>query len=807
MFQELRHALRAIARTKGTTAVVLLSLGLGTGVNAAVYSALSAVLLQGPAGVQDPSRLVDIYTAEFSGLPYGPSSYPDYASISSEARSLVAVAAVDDNSIANLQIDTSGLSGRVASVSPPYFSVLQLAAHAGRLLEPSDMAATPPAAVVSFSLAQNAGGAEAVVGKTLTIDQREYRIVGVAPPRFRGLHAGRDCEAWVLMDIPSSSRGDRRLSIVARLARGASRADAEEELGDISTTLASRYPATNRGDIRQKEAPRRIVPVRYSQLDPGARGQMVAIGLIVGGATVLLLAGACLNVGSLLLSRAVARRHELAIKKALGATRSRLARQLIAETLCLSIAGGALGLLFTWWTAQALPALFMAEHAGMLDTKLDLHRMMPVLMTIGAACLAGAIFGVAPVVQGTDCPAVTALRADSGGVSSQQGAGRLRAGLVGSQLSLSILLLLSTGLLVASLTHALEGDVQSTVNKIMFASIDLPGRFVDTVRGVAVRNRLLDRIAAVPGVDSVGWASTLPLGRGNRQPFRVAGSSSEVRDRVELDTNVVSAKYFRTLSLACIEGRLFTEDDRMLAPPVVVVDELLARRYFGAHAVGRELWNDRGERLEIVGVVRSGRYRTLQAPPEPTVYYPMTQDYLYRGHLLARTSGDPALLMTAIAAAINEVADGAEVLHTSTLATYLSESLVLDRLATTLVGLCGIIALAMATIGVYGVMTDAVQRRTREIGLRMALGARRRHVVRLVFTEVIYLSAAGLLIGTLLTLAMSYVARAFLFGVPPLGVVTVVIVAAALGLVVTVAAIVPLRRALSVNPNLALRAE
>jgi hypothetical protein len=245
----------------------------------------------------------------------------------------------------------------------------------------------------------------------------------------------------------------------------------------------------------------------------------------------------------------------------------------------------------------------------------------------------------------------------------------------------------------------------------------------------------------------------------------------------------------------------------MLAPPVVIVDELLARRYFGAKAVGRELLSEDGARLEIVGVVRSGTYRTLQASPQPTVYFPSSQDYLWRGHLLIRATRPPATMLTSINRAVLEVGDGAEVLQISTLETYLSEALALDRLTTRLVGLCGLIALAMSTIGVYGVMTDAVQRRTREIGLRMALGAGRTQVVRLVFTEVLSLTAAGLLAGGLATFAMSHAARAFVYGVPSLDVGTVAIVSTALAIVIAVAAVVPLRRALRVNPNIALRTE
>ncbi len=239
----------------------------------------------------------------------------------------------------------------------------------------------------------------------------------------------------------------------------------------------------------------------------------------------------------------------------------------------------------------------------------------------------------------------------------------------------------------------------------------------------------------------------------------------------------------------------------------MIVDELLARRYFGADAVGQELLDARGERVEIVGVVRSGRYRTLQPAPQPTVYYPFTQDYLWRGHLLVRTASDPAALLDAIDTAVREAGDGGDILRSATLSTYLAESLALDRVTTTLVGLCGLLALAMSSIGVYGVMADAVRRRTREIGLRMALGASRARVMRLVFSEVLYLAAAGLLAGTAMAVGSTYVAQSFVHGAPSLDIGNFAAAAVALASVVAIASVLPLRRALGVNPNIALRAE
>jgi putative ABC transport system permease protein len=801
MVVDLRHSARAIARAKSTTTILLVSLALGTGANAAVYSVLDALLFAAPPGVGNASRMVNIYTSELSGAPYGQSSHPDYLSIKTGSASFSALAAVDDHVVENVRLGESGATVRIAAVSEGFFPVLGMPPHAGRLLRTSD---AQTSAVISLELADQLGGAASVVGKTLMVRDAEYGIVGVATPRFRGLYAGRETDVWIPLAAAGTGRGERRLSIVAGLAPGVTRKQADDDLLRISTDLAVQYPTTNRGSIVEADSPRRLSARTYSRLDPAAGDRVFVIAAVVGGASIVLLASACLNVGNLLLSWAVVRRHEIAIKMALGATRARLVRQLLTETLCLSIAGGLLGVLFATWVAQALPALFMTEQAARLDTRLDAVAM---LLTVAIAAIAGALFGVVPALRGTGSGAVTALRADAGGVSEHQPGARWRAFLVSGQVALSTVLLLATGLLVMTMAHALEGDMAAASRTVAVVSLELPGRFGDPVRGLRFRNRLLENVPKLPGVEAVGWASTLPLGRGNRVPFWVEGNSPDIGDTIEFDTNVVSPGYFRAMSLPCVEGRLFDGRDQALSPPVVIIDELLARRHLGAAAVGRQFVDPKGTRVEVVGVVRSGSYRTLQQPRQPTVYYPSSQDYLFRGYLIVRTTVDPATMLAPLAQRADEAGTGENILRTATLEQHLSDSLTLDRLTTTLVGVCGLIALAMATIGVYGTMADVVQRRTREIGLRLALGAGRLAIARLVFVEAVFLAAAGLVTGVAATVAVARIGQSFVRDVPSLDLVTLAVATGALTAALVVAAIVPLRRALRVSPNIALRAE
>ena len=796
MRHDLRHAVRAIAHAKAVVTVLLLSLGLGTGVNAAVHGALDALLFDPPPGVDEAARLVTVYTSEFSGSAYGLSSLADFHSLA-ESGAFASIAAVEDSLVANVRAGEIGAMVRVAQVTDAFFTALRMTPSRGALdLRPPGDA---PAAVISFDLAAQLGGADRVVGEALVIGERTYQIAGVTPRRFRGLQIGREADVWILMTDASPSRGDRRLALVARLPSGAA---VGERLERVSSMLSEQHPATNRGSVVDPGAPRRFAAVPLSRFDPATAEQTSLLATVVGGASTLLLVAACLNVGGLLLSWSVSRRHELAVKMALGAQRSTLVRQLLTETLCLSLAGGGLGLLFAAWTGRAIPALFMVEQAAQLDLQLDIRAFA---LTIGVACAAGIAFGVAPAMHGTAAPAVTALRADSG-LADRAGGGRLRTLLVTGQVALSTLLLLTTGQLVSSLDRALEGDLASTVRSIVVISVELPGRFHDEPRGTAQRNLLISQLAKITGVGGVAWASDLPLQRGRQGRFQIERTAGVIDSR-EFDVNAVSANYFDVLALRMLEGRAFDGRDSGLSDPVVIVDELLARRYFGASAIGRHLTDAKARRLEIVGVVQSGRYRTLQQPPQPTVYYPMAQEYLYTGHLVIRSAGDPSPLVESLRFAADTIGSGSTIKGTGTLDARLAESLMLDRLTTTLVGACGLIALTMSTLGVYGIMMDAVQRRIREIGLRIALGAAPRHIAALVFVEAAYPAIAGLAVGAVAALAIGRAAQAMLYGVPPANLLLLAAAAGTLAGVILLAGLLPLQRALRVHPNIALRAE
>jgi predicted permease len=792
-------------RAKALTSVLLISLGLGTGANAAVYSVIEALLFRAPEGISNARRLASIYTSQYDGSVFGPSSMPDYLSVVQSARSFESVAAFDDRTAGNARIAGHLQHARTGMVSRNFFNVLGITPFEGRLLEERDFQTPSSPAVISFGF-WDAAGRPPIESLTVSIRGHEHPIVGILPRRFRGLDAGRTTDVWMPLqgELAARGRGDRHLSLIGRLRDRATFAQIDAELAALAERLATEAPATNRGMRGRPDSARLITARRYSPLQPEARMQASMIAAIVAGSVGMLLLSACLNGGTLLLARGFARRRELAVKMALGATRAQLARQLLAESLLIALAGAALGLLFADWTLKAIPALFSPDHVALLNTVL---QPAAILITALIALAAGGLFGIAPALYGTSSPASIALRADAGGVSDEPGGRALRSTLVAAQIAVSTVLLLGSGLLVTSLHRVLDADPKFPAENVALAVIENPGRFEDPLRGIAFQRTLVETLRKNPGVHTVGWATNAPLAVATRDEFRIEAGAAGVTDTVELDVNVVSPAYFGAIGMNLLEGRLFDDGDRALSAPVVIVDELLARRFFGESAATQTLLDMDGERYEIVGVVRGRRFRALQETSRPTVYFPVAQRYIPQGNLFIVMPGDAAAILGELPQIISGIDGGAAVTRLKRLDAHLSESLVIDRLTTTLVAVCGGLALALAIIGVYGVMNDTVRRRTREIGLRVALGAARRQVARLVFSEAFSLSIIGLAAGTGLAIAGSRIAAAFLGGTPDWSLTTLGAPPLLLALIVVAAAILPLRKALSVSAAIALRAE
>ncbi len=801
VLDDIRRTLRGLSRTKLATAVLLVSLAVGTGANATLYSVMDALLFRPPPGVTGSSRLAWVHTSQFNGASYGPTSYPDFVSIKQTVPAFQSLAAFDDSQVTVVRLGEVSQRVRVASVSPEFFPALGMGGQLSLTVS-----GPQPAAIISDALWTLLGEPADVIGRQLTIGGVDYAIASVAPARFAGLQLGRTCDVWIPLApaFAGMGRGDRRLTLVGRLEDGADLTDASRQLDAAAASLASAFPETNTGTRSDAEEPRRFTATRYSRLDASARSRIVLISVVVLGSTGLLLLSACVNAGSLLLSRSAARRRELAVKLALGASRAVLIRQVIVESLAISLGGAALGLLLARWTAGVLPALFSPEEATLLDTRLD-GSLVAIVITL--SCVAAALFAIGPARHALQAVDVLVLRGDAGAIAERSG-GRFRAAVVVAQVALSTVLLIASGLMARALAIGLEGDLASDGRGVAIALVRMPGALEgDIVRGIVFHGAALEMARKLPAAEAAGWVSVLPVGRSTSQLFAIETGRAGLVERAEADVNVASAGYFTTLRIPIIEGRAFTAADSALSRPVVIINDLMARRHFGSAAVGHRIRDEEGTEFEVIGVAGSGKYRTLQEAPEPMVYFALSQRHQEYLHLLVRTAGSPEPVLAALPGRLAGIDSGLQIRRTVTFDGHLAEALTLDRLLTTIVAACGLAALLLATIGVYGVVGDAVRRRTPEIGLRVALGAPSWRILRLVFSEGLPLAVAGSGVGIVAALLLTRALRSFVNAIPSLDLATLAVVPVALLLVVLGAAALPTRRALRVSPTVALRAE
>jgi putative ABC transport system permease protein len=779
---DLRHACRHLAATPGLTAVIVVSLALGTGANAAVYSAIDALLFRPPAGVADPATLADIFTSQVNGGTYGLSSYADFASIAS-APGFAGVAAIDDRADQAVRAGDKAAAPRVAAVTPNYWELLRLQPFAGSW--------SAGGAVLSYDAWQMLGADPALVGRTVNVEGRDYRLAAIAPRGFRGLHLDRVFDAWIPLaaDAAAGGRGDRHLRVIGRLA-SADIDHVQSALSALSLSLARAYPDTNLGTLRTTDEPRRFTVLRYSRLDPAIRWRTAMLAAALLGATALMLLSACVNAGSLLLSRGIARRTELTIKVALGADRTRLVRQILLESVLLSGAGALAGIVAAVWSAGAIPALFAPDHARLLDTRVDLRVMA---IGLGGGVLTGLLCGLGPALVSTRALAVDALRGDAARIGERQGGARLRMILVGAQLALSTVFLIGSALLTTVVDTALGSQRSRAAGEVTVASIE---SYDDEYRAAADAE-----LRRTPGVDVVGWVTTAPLARAVRRSYLI--SRGPAVEPVDVDINFASPDYFRALHLPVIEGRTFTATDGVERDDVAIVNEALEQRYFAGIAVGRSLTAADGRTVEIVGVVRTRGYRAFEGPPAPMVYYPIARSRA-RAYSAVVRSQDYSRADGRVRAAL-ERAGPPNTLVVMSFGALLARALAADRLVARLAGACGLASLALAIIGVYGVIADLVRRRTREIGLRIALGASPWQVLHAVLGFGLTPALAGVTAGVLGAEAAVRLARSFVFELPVLDATLVLLTTGGLAAIVAAAVIPHALRAVRISPVVVLR--
>jgi putative ABC transport system permease protein len=810
LFKDIHYGIRSLMKRPGSAAIAVITLALGIGANAAIFSFVNGLLLRPLAGVEQPERLVGIYTSDFSSGRYGTSSYPDYLDFRQQAEAFTNLAA-SESAVLNLAGAESTERLRGAYVTSNYFDVLGVNARVGRTLRSEDDARgdANPGVVISHALWQRRFGADpAVVGRPVTLNNRVYSIIGVTAESFRGLRLGPQPELWLPLteESKAEARGNRGLRIIGRLRDGVTIEQAQAQISAIADRLARAYPQTNMGTLAQPDVPRPMSVVQEARVDPqmqeGVR-LVTSLLLVVVGLVLLI---ACANVANLLLAWASSRRREIAIRLALGASRGRLIRQLLTESILLALIGGVAGLCVGLWTADLIPGFFPPGEASGIDLSLD-WRVLG--FTTVVTLVTGVLFGLAPALQASRPDMVSSLKDEKGRVRGGMRFG-LRNVLVTAQIAISVLLLVGAGLFLRSLRSAVKFDPGFESQHLLLASLNTDGKQMNDAQQQGFYQQLIERVGSQPGVRSVSLTKVVPLaGGGQRRNVWIEGYQPQPNEDTELNTNVVGLNYFNTVGIPVVQGRDFGAQDRTGSPGVVLVNEELAHRYFpGQSAVGKRLRMDsEGPYLEIVGVVRTAKYRNLRETPLPFIYIPLAQEMQSNMTLLIRTVGDPATMLPTMRRELQQIDKNVPVYAVKTMTEQIDAALSADRMTAVLLGIFGAAALLLATVGLYGVMSYSVAQRTHEIGVRMALGAQTLDVLRLVVKNGMTLSLIGLAIGLAAAFAFTRIMATLLFEVTPTDAMTYAIVSVGLLLVALLACYIPARRATKVDPLVALRYE
>ncbi|HTM25068.1 MAG TPA: ABC transporter permease [Vicinamibacterales bacterium] len=803
--QDIQYALRRLYRSPGFTCVALVTLALGIGANTAIFTVVNGVLLQ-PLPYPESDRLVGIYHL-YNGQR-AVMSGPNFTDVASSA-TLLENAAITSRARVILTGEGEPVRLDAAEVSASLFNVLRVRPQIGRPFAADEN--TPGRTnviILSHALwQQRFGGAPDVIGRRIAIDGMSKEVVGVMPAGF-SYPAGR--EAWMPIEYDENfvtkQRGAWQFSAVARLKPGVTPAQSAAEAAAIGRTLARQFPDANANlDIT-------TFPLREAMVGDIRRSVLVLLGAV---AFVLLIA--CANVANLLLARAASRESEMAVRTALGAGRSRLIRQLLTECAILALAGGGLGLLLAVWGVAFLTSLQPQGIPRLDDVRID---GAVIVFTIAIALATGVIFGLAPAVHATQGGLSGALKEGGRGAVTTRGGSRMRGTLVIVEMALAVMLLVGAGLMMRSFMRLQSVDPGFRPEQALTFDLTLPdARYQEDAKRVAFFDRLMPKLRALPGVRAAGAVMGLPLsGMQFNISFKVQGRPPvPPADEPSMEIRVASPEYFATIGIPLKRGRLFTEQDREGSPSVVLITESAARQFFANEdPIGKTItlgWGKRnnGKRSaaggEVVGIVGDVKDAGLSEPNPPQLYMPLRQWPVSSMSVVLKTATPPTSLTEAVRTQVYDIDPNLPVSNVRTLDQILGRSISQPRFYMLLLAMFAGIALALAAVGIFGVLSYAVSQRTREIGIRMALGAQERSVVRLVVRQAMLLVVSGVAAGLVMATFVSQALAKMLFSVKPTDPATFALVAVVLATVALVASYLPARRATRVDPVVALRAE
>ncbi len=809
LIRDLRYAFRMMARNPGFTLVAMISLALGIGANTTIYSWVKSILLRPLPGVADVDRLVMLTERSRSGS-FSSTSYPDFADFRSNVASKADLVAYTNQTVG---LNSGDRTDRMwcETVSANYFGVLGVKPILGRGFLPEEdlRPGGAPVVVLSHHLWVDRFSSDPqIIGKTVALNSHSFTIVGVVPRDFYGSYVGLSMDLWIPVmmhaEVLSGSdrlnqRGDHWLLVFARPKPGVSVKETETVLAAIGNELARRYPSTNSGRSLS------LVPIWKAPFGATLlfRPVLMVLALVVG--VVLLIA--CANVANLLLARSLGRRKEIAVRLSLGASRSRLVRQLLTESILLAMLGGSAGLVVVEWGTRLLQSLTPPANLPVHATlETDANVM---IFALAISVVTGVIFGLTPALQASDPGLVTTLKDETVRFGGVHGHSRARNLLVIGQVALSLVLLIAAALFVEALNEAKNIDPGFDPEHMLAAAFDLSLTGYSAERGLAFEKELLERVRAIPGIESASYLRRLPLGftGGNTRSVTIDGYVPKPNEEVVIDVSWAGPDYFHAMRTPILSGRDFEPSDESSGQHYVIINEAMARRYWmGRDPVGARIKMGDTD-LEVVGVVHTGKYHSLSEDPLPYLFLPMWQFYREQATLLVRGAGDPAAYAAPIRAVARTIDPGVALFNVVRLTDYMNVPLFASRTAASFLGLLGFIALALATVGLYSVMSYAVAQRTHEIGIRVALGAQRRDVLSLVARQGLLLTSIGVAFGLAGAFGATRFARSMLHGVNPAEPLTYLGISLGLYVIATLACMVPAYRATRVDPLVALRHE
>jgi putative ABC transport system permease protein len=808
LLQDIRYSIRTLAKKPAFTIVAVLTLALGIGANTAIFTVVDAALIRS-LPYENPDALVHFWeTVQKQDFNRREASYPDYLDLRGQNQVFEDMAGYNGSSLTLTGQDVPERI-RAARVTSSFFPVLGVKAMLGRtFLEGEDKPGGEPIVILSHGLWQRRFGADPdIIGQTLSLNGDTYTVVGVLPPQFKFAKVG-DAEAWVpLNPLPFqvNRRGNYWVNVIARIKSGVTLEQAQAEMNSFAEHFGQQYPESHTG-----------VGIRLVNLQEEFVGGIKPVLLALLGAVGFVLLIACANVANLLLTRSAGRRKEIAIRVALGASRFRLIQQLLTESFVLALLGGVLGLLWALWGVELLVAAIPASLLNFMPYLQALTIDARVLgFTTAITLLTGVAFGIAPALQATGQELHQSLK-EGGRSSGGSARAGLRGALVVAEVALALVLLVGAGLMMRSLVRLLQVDPGFDTNNLLTFQLTLPdARYADAPQLLAFHRQLIARIETLPGVKGVGTTSLRPLsGGGNTGSFMIEGKPApDFGDKPEANVRTVSTNYFTVMGIPLIKGRFFTEADDVGAPNALIINQTLADRFFpDRDPVGQRIvfgFDPQRRPWLIVGVAGDEKVTALDARTTPVIYFHYEQDAESYMGVLVRTASDPMSMIGAVRSEIGGIDKDVPMFSVMTMEQMISnsQSTFTRRYPTFLIGVLAAVALTLAAVGIYGVISYSVTQRTHEIGIRMALGATKRDIIKLVVGEGLILMVAGVGIGLAAALALTRFLSSILFGVSATDPVAFVAVSAALAIVALIACYIPARRATKVDPMIALRYE